>query len=458
MQEIFLRLVRVRIKSPYRGWTDMDTIDILQKVIDYIEENLKAEINSAELATIAGFSTYHFLHVFGSVVGMPLSAYTTRRRVKHAIYDIYRGGKLVDTALLYGFDTHAGFFKAFKREYGCSPSKFIKTSVVHKPVSVNLTLEAKLMLTQTQIRQLLLKWDIDTRAEIGTVHYYGGDIKAWNIGDSYVFKTGKNIVGLRTHISIANALAKEGMTAAYQIKTKDGQDFFQEGDRFYVLLNRIDGSYLTPEERYAGDREVTGDKYGKAIGKLHRILKKQDDGLEMNDNNLYNTVVNWAMPETKRIMEQWNSALPDEFYVDYETNFAKIYDKLPRHIIHRNPNPTNILFNGSEASGFIDFDISERNVRLFDPCYCATGILSEAGKISDGYEKWTELLQGIIKGYDSICPLSHEEKKAILYVIYSIQMIFIAWCNGRDEDKSIAMENRKMLVWIWENADKITIE
>lgn len=431
---------------------------MLQKVIDYIEENLKAELNSAELAAIAGFSTYHFLHVFGSKLGMPLSAYITRRRIKSAIYDISRGGKLVDTAMIYGFDTHAGFFKAFKREYGCSPSKFIKSTLVHKPVSVNLRLEIRLMLTQTQIRQFLSKWDIDKKVEIGTVYYFAGGIKAWNIGERYVLKTGTNIVGLRTHILIANALANEGMTTAYQIKTKDGQDFFQEDDRFYVLLNRIDGSYLTPEERYASDREATGEKYGKAIGKLHRILEKQDEDLDVNDNNLYDTVINWAMSETKRIMEQWNNPLPDAFYEDYKTNFGKLYNKLPQQIIHRNPNPTNILFKGSEVSGFIDFDISERNVRLFDPCYCATGILSEAGKITDGYEKWPELLRGIIRGYDVICPLSHEEKKSILYVIYSIQMIFIAWLNGRDEEKSIAMENRKMLFWIWENTDKITFE
>jgi Ser/Thr protein kinase RdoA (MazF antagonist)/AraC-like DNA-binding protein len=436
----------------------MYMIDTLQKVIDYIEENLKSELNSTELATIAGFSVYHFLHVFGSNVGMPLSAYITRRRIKHAIYDIYKGGKMVDTALLYGFDTHAGFFKAFKREYGCSPSKFIKTSLVHNPVCVNLRLEARLMLTQTQIRRFLSEWDIDKKLEIGTVYYFAGDIKAWNIGDSYVFKTGTNIVGLRTHILIANALTNEGIAAAYQIKTKDGQDFFQTEDHFYVLLNRVEGRYLSPEERYACDRKIIGEKYGEAIGKLHRILEKQDDGLDLNDNNLYNTVVNWAMPETKRIMENWNSALPNEFYLDYETNFGKLYNKLPRHIIHRDPNPTNILFNGSEISGFIDFDISERNVRLFDPCYCATGILSEVGNITDGYEKWPELLQGIIKGYDSVCPLSAEEKKAILYVIYSIQMIFIAWLNGGDEDKSISMENRKMLIWIWENAEKITFE
>jgi len=42
------------------------------------------------------------------------------------------------------------------------------------------------------------------------------------------------------------------------------------------------------------------------------------------------------------------------------------------------------LFDGGEVSGFIDFDLSEINVRLWDVCYCATGILSESS--SEAYE------------------------------------------------------------------------
>lgn len=57
--------------------------------------------------------------------------------------------------------------------------------------------------------------------------------------------------------------------------------------------------------------------------------------------------------------------------------------------------------------------------------------------------------------HNSVCHLSDEEKSSILYVIYYIQMIFIAWLNGRDEEKDMAMENRKMLIWIWENSDKL---
>ncbi len=435
----------------------MSTVELLQKSIEYIEENLKCELSLSELAGIAGFSAYHFCHIFCDFVGMPVTAYITKRRLHHAIYEVQNGNKLVDTALLYGFDTHAGFFKAFKREFGCSPTKFLKINTAMKPKAVNLIREARVMLTQTQIRQLLSNWDIDTKFSISNTFTAGGALKSnnsWMIGEKYIFKTGQDIAGLKTHIDISKALEKEGMIAAIPVKTKNDEDFLVEDGRFYVLTNRIAGEFLKPEQRYTGDRVRTGRKYGEAIGKLHIILNSQDRNLDVNECNLLETVLNWAMPETKRNMEQWGCPLPDEFYLSYTENFSKLYDKLPRHIIHRDANPSNIMFNKGEVSGFIDFIISERNVRIFDPCYCATGILSEAAEVEEGFERWNEILKGIIIGYDGICKLTDIEKQSIPYVIYSIQMIFIAWLIEHEQYKNCAMQNRKMLVWIWENKDK----
>lgn len=434
----------------------MDTIDFLQKTIDYIEENLKTEITADELSKISGFSTYHYYHIFRTYVGMPVLAYITKRRLQHAIYEAKYGKNLVSVALEYGFDTHAGFFKAFKRQYGCSPKKYLKLALVKKPVLINLKEESKIMLTQTQIRKLLSNWEVDIKSEINTTYKSGGAIKSdntWCIGEKYIFKTGKNISGLRTHIEIANALEDEEMIVTCPIKTKKGEDFLIVDDRFYVLLKRIVGEFLTPEERYSGNRIETGKKYGNAIGKLHKVLENQNNNIDIKDSNLYKTVIEWALPETRRIMEQWGCPLSNDFFDNYIENFKELYSKLPRHVIHRDANPSNILFNNGKISGFIDFEISERNIRLFDPCYCATGILSEAQKIRDGFKKWSELLFGVIKGYDDICNLTKEEKQAIPYVIYSIQMIFIAWLNGKEEYKNLAMDNRKMLLWIWENED-----
>jgi len=156
----------------------------------------------------------------------------------------------------------------------------------------------------------------------------------------------------------------------------------------------------------------------------------------------------------KENYEEWGCSLPEEFYEYYINTFSKLYNELPRHIIHRDANPSNIIFENGEISGFIDFEISEHNVRIFDPCYCATGILSEANNIDDSFDKWNEILRGIIDGYDSVCKITDIEKISIPYIIYSIQMIFIAWLNGKEEYKDMAIQNRKMILWIWENRNK----
>ncbi len=435
----------------------MTTIQLLQKSIDYIEENLKSELSLSELAEISGFSTFHFCRIFSNYVGMPVAAFITKRRLYHGIYEIQIGKKTIDIALLYGFNTYAGFFKAFKREFGCSPTKYLKLNTAKKPMAVNLIREAKIMLTQREIKQILSNWNLDSNLEIEDTFTLGGTAKSdstWLINGKYIFKTGKNIAGLKTHIAISKELEKSGVLAATPIKTIEDEDFIIKDDKYFCLTNHIKGKFLTPEERYAENRIEIGKKYGEAIGNLHKILKKQDKNLEVNDNNLLKTVLGWALPQTKITMEQWGCPLPDRFYEDFTENFSKLYNELPRHIIHRDPNPSNIMFHNDEVSGFIDFEISERNVRIFDPCYCATGILAEATTIADRFEKWDEILKGIITGYDNICKLTEAEKLAIPYVIYSIQMIFIAWLDGKEELKNLAMQNRKMLIWIWENKDK----
>lgn len=92
----------------------------------------------------------------------------------------------------------------------------------------------------------------------------------------------------------------------------------------------------------------------------------------------------------------------------------------------------------------------EKNVRLFDPCYCATSILSQMS--DNNYDDWLLVLAFILKGYDQKNPLTNVEKSAIFYVICSIQMICVAYFDDRDNDdltyKKLAKSNREMLEFI----------
>ena len=90
---------------------------------------------------------------------------------------------------------------------------------------------------------------------------------------------------------------------------------------------------------------------------------------------------------------------------------------------------------------------------MLDACYCATGILSESS--DEEYEKWLDVLGGILHGYDSEGKLSAEEKQAVFYVICAIEMVCTAYFESREEFKQLARINRKMFKYIVDNKAKI---
>ena len=65
--------------------------------------------------------------------------------------------------------------------------------------------------------------------------------------------------------------------------------------------------------------------------------------------------------------------------------------------------------------------------------------------------KWLEILDNLVAGYDSINKLSDSEKQAMPYVIYSIQIICISYFSQYDKYIDLTDINTKMLKWLLEN-------
>ena len=136
-------------------------LSIIQKSIDYIENNLKTDISAKELSEMAGFSMYHYYRLFQSAVGMPVMQYITRRRLLHGIYDLHCGEKMISVALTYGFETQAGFYKAFVREFGYTPTQFLNMSKKRKPYRINLLKEEHIMVSHKKIKEVLQNWGLE---------------------------------------------------------------------------------------------------------------------------------------------------------------------------------------------------------------------------------------------------------------------------------------------------------
>ena len=124
----------------------MDYRDVMQSILRYIDGHLTEEINSKDLADMAGFSQYHFCRVFQWHVGYPVMEYVRSRRLAHAASELSSGRKLIDIAFDYGFETHSGFSKAFKRRYGTSPEKFRLRASAKKPELPDILLAKKYLM------------------------------------------------------------------------------------------------------------------------------------------------------------------------------------------------------------------------------------------------------------------------------------------------------------------------
>ncbi len=88
---------------------------MIQLVLDEIDKRITENIRADELARAANYSTYHFCRIFMAYTGTPVLAYVVRRKLAYALYDLSRGKRVIDAAMDYGFETHAGFTKRQRR-------------------------------------------------------------------------------------------------------------------------------------------------------------------------------------------------------------------------------------------------------------------------------------------------------------------------------------------------------
>ena len=415
----------------------------IQKSLDYIEDHLQTEITAAELADMAGFSLFHYYRLFQQATGMPVMQYILRRRLLHGVYAMKQGASKIDAALAYGFDTYAGFYKAFCREFGSTPSAFLESCRAKRPYRIDITKEEHMTITHKKAAQILKNWNLEGE-KITDIYYEGTGNKndsACYVGDGYVLKYTANLGKLMKHIEVSKALENIGLLSAVPVPTADGGQYIQDGGVYFYLTRRLPGSQMVSRRFEDGN----GRFVGEIIGQLHLALERIEDCVSEAD--LLSTVKDWALPKAKTALN-----LSDTFCKDYLDTFADLYPKLPRQIIHRDPNPGNIIC-ADDQWGFIDFELAERNARIYDPCYAATAVLSET--FGQNNDRWLEIYRDIICGYDSVARLTEAERKAIAYVILANQFVCVAWFSEQDKYAEIFETNKRMTAWLIEKFEEL---
>ena len=415
----------------------------MQRILDLIEATVDAEVAPAELAEKSGYSLWHFLRLFHQEVGMPLCRYRVKRRLAHAIYAVSQGMGVTDAALRWGFESHSGFYRAFQREYGVSPTAWLRTHRAKEPRVPLLKEENYRMLNRETFRDALSHWNLDL--PLTPVSYPGGTISetAMYTGEDYVLKVCRDDHAVRLAAALAKALTAQGIPAAEIIPLPDGADALPlEGGMYMTLCRRIPGKPFTAAELIRNPEK--GHKIGAALALLHQAIVALEDLPYAEDEPYADHLLNWALPKLHGILD-------DAFLADFAIRVEALRS-LPVALIHRDPNPSNLIDTG-DCVGFIDFDLSRRFLRVFDPCYTATAVLSETFGRDDlpWKENWPVFVRALAEGYDSISHLSAEERAALPTLMLGNELLAIAAFAGSSKYRDVFDVNMRMLPWMMEN-------
>lgn len=105
----------------------LGNIEAVQRMQDYIEQNIQSPITLHDLSKSAGYSPFHCARLFKEFVGKsPFDYIRTLRLTRAALKLRDEKVKVIDVALDFVFDSHEGFTRAFSKEFGVTPHKYSK--------------------------------------------------------------------------------------------------------------------------------------------------------------------------------------------------------------------------------------------------------------------------------------------------------------------------------------------
>ncbi|MBU2494316.1 MAG: AraC family transcriptional regulator [Bacteroidetes bacterium] len=106
-------------------------IERINKVTDYVQNNLSESTSLDKLAKISGFSSFYFHRIFTAITGETVNFFTNRLRLEKAARLLkFSSNSTTHIAFECGFSSSATFSRSFKLYFGTTPNNYKKTGVI----------------------------------------------------------------------------------------------------------------------------------------------------------------------------------------------------------------------------------------------------------------------------------------------------------------------------------------
>ncbi len=190
MKEHFPKLKRWAKKKE----TENEYHKAVNRVVDYINRHLIEPIDLETLAEIANVSTFHFHRIFRSVMGENIGEYVQRLRLEYAAQQLRTTSRnLNEIAEKTAYQTIQALSKAFKKQFGVSPSAY-------RRLSESISKNQKQIISNYQLPSPEIRKVDDLKyIYIRIIDVYGSP-KSYNIawGKIYQFALENNLINEQT--------------------------------------------------------------------------------------------------------------------------------------------------------------------------------------------------------------------------------------------------------------------
>ena len=127
IQQLLVTINRMAEKGSSQLEAETHSSRAVSAVVDYVNLHYSEPLSLEQLAELVYVSKYHLSHEFHRLVGTSVYRYIQKKRLMIARQLLTQGKRPNEVYSSCGFNDYAGFYRAFRNEYGISPREYLQS-------------------------------------------------------------------------------------------------------------------------------------------------------------------------------------------------------------------------------------------------------------------------------------------------------------------------------------------
>lgn len=264
------------------------------------------------------------------------------------------------------------------------------------------------------------------------------DGTVWQCAEGYIVKAVGSELCAKKCMHISRSLTRSGVSTVQCI------DYLCRDGSAYLLMGSSQGRQLSARQFLAQSHGMA-DALATATAALHNQMSRIRCPFPLPKGDLHRDFCQamvYLQTRGLRLPPAVNEICSD---------FIKVYEEMPRQLIHRDIQLRNLLFEQEGQVSFLDLDSCETNIRIHDLAYFGLTLLHDLSAercVPLPMEMWKRFIYDFILAYHSNAGLTTQEACAIYPLFVLLEVCFLFYYLQQDHPQVSISDLQCILTWL----------